>query len=142
MAPELFADEEEEDLNNDMENIPFRPIVTKETDTYAYGLVALQVCCSRYYFLQEEKAICDLQALILYFVVSPYMLPQILTGKDPIRRSMARKTQAWPKRNWYDPDSITSDRLWRLFEGCCEFDPKKRPTMEEVFERVQSMGQH
>jgi len=44
MAPELLPDSDEEYLDNDVENPPFRPMVTKETDIYAYGLVALQVC--------------------------------------------------------------------------------------------------
>jgi serine/threonine protein kinase len=50
MAPELFPDSDEEDIDSDVENSNFRPMVTKETDIYAYGLVALQVRSSGRYF--------------------------------------------------------------------------------------------
>jgi serine/threonine protein kinase len=40
MAPELFSNNNEEDTGSDVET---PPKITKETDIYAYGIVALQV---------------------------------------------------------------------------------------------------
>jgi len=46
---------------------------------------------------------------------------------------MREKAQLLPKRQHYGP---MSDQLWNLVETCCHLDPKQRPTMEEVMQRI------
>jgi hypothetical protein len=109
MAPELFVDSDEqlvlgEDAVDDVP--PFFTKVTKETDVFAYGLVALQVLTNK-----ERK-------------FSLFVAP---------------KSLVLPRRRFYDPELTMNNQLWYLFEACCDFNPMKRPTMNEVRQRIRTM---
>jgi hypothetical protein len=133
MAPELFVDlVDQSALGEDaVESVPpFSTKVTKETDLFAYSLVSLQVCC-----LAPWKPYSDFLSLFIICILLSSYFPcsQILTGKSPlIHQIIANKIQVQLRRERYDLRRTMDDRLWNLFNQCCDIDPRKRPVMDEV----------
>jgi len=65
------------------------------------------------------------------------VLLQILTGKDPRPHYFGiPRTKFLPSHRYYSP---INDQLWSLVESCCHLDPEKRPTVDEVMERIPSI---
>jgi serine/threonine protein kinase len=135
MAPELFVDlVDQSALGEDaVEDVPsFSAKVTKETDVFAYGLVSLQVCCC---YIRTSFPF-----LLYVFFKSYFPCSQILTGKSPlIHQIIANKIQVQLRRERYDLRRTMDDRLWNLFNQCCDIDPRKRPVMDEVTQCIRNI---
>ena len=148
MAPELMPIDVDDDA----------PRVTKESDVYAFSMVALEVRDLLFRLSiffgnpQRSRRLCPCclfwpchnilsYPLLIYFI----NFVQILTGKQPFptlnsdfRVVMHVQAGKRPERSSYLPATFT-DSMWKLLVDCWDQDPENRPDMGTVIRRLEYM---
>lgn len=112
MAPELIAAESDEDYEGDafeaLEN-QAPPSLTKETDIFAFSMVVLEILTGKipFFYLKQDTTVIALMQ----------------DGRRPDR------SRCLP--------TVFTDPMWKLLVDCWHSDPKRRPSMATVVERLE-----
>ena len=156
MAPELISAESDVNFDDDaydaLEN-QASPKLTKETDVFAFSMVALEVSeVFRFPILQISRASARLfiltallrQATFWLLITNNFV--QILTGKLPffyLRQDTTVIAYVQdgkrPERGRCLPTTFT-DPTWSLLVDCWDADPVNRPNMGTVVGRLWLMS--
>jgi serine/threonine protein kinase len=114
LAPELVSDEPDlDDSDAAYQSVELQSPasnLTKETDVFAFSMVALEILTGQipYHYLRQDS-------VVITFV------------QDGIR----------PDRIRYLPTTFT-EPMWTLLTDCWNADPKKRPDMKNVVQRLEA----
>jgi len=114
LAPELVSDEpdiiDSDDAYEAVEHQTPASNLTKETDVFAFSMVALEILTGKipYFYLRQDSTV-------------------IALVQDGTR----------PDRNRYLPMTF-ADPMWTLLADCWNEDPKERPEMGNVVQRLEA----
>ena len=158
MAPEIFTTEPDvlygEDQHGTYES-QGTPNFTKETDVFAFSMLALEVSNLPYVWIivvlsEPLREVIDLP--VYYVMLSNHCLTthlcnfsQILTGKLPFfyfRRDTTVvafvQDGKRPERSRCLP-AVFTDPLWALLENCWDQAPERRPSIGSIVEHLERM---